>query len=325
MFVRFLLTSLSLTTIASSAAFQMHRSSKSRHGPNNININTNTNTNTNTNNHVNKIASPVPSNRNKSLVVRQASIDAEIPGIKRKKRSNLDLNLPWGNRQAWALKDCLNKYLVEIPQLENVNGNGDCTYVMWRAMSRENIELAGYDIEFLRTKYAQMLEDDDGDDDDGGGALTPAKAPGALPLLDNFEFESNGGVSGNIQGLRGIADGTIAQTSSLAYVQLTVPRGYVMTEDGSSAYELGSPLSEENFSIDIARMDINVNADDVKRKLKSGAEETGKVASSIALSAGDEETTKMLFNLGATTAILLGGATAMNMLAHHLTVNVFWV
>jgi hypothetical protein len=296
MFVRFLLTSLSLTTIASSAAFQMHRSSKSRHGPNNININTNTNTNTN--NHVNKIASPVPSNRNKSSVVRQASIDAEIPGIKRKNRSNLDLNLPWGNRQAWALKDCVNKYLVEIPQLENDNGNGDCTYVMWRAMSRENIELAGYDIEFLRTKYAQMMEDDDGDDDDGGGALTPAKAPGALPLLDNFEFESNGGVSGNIQGL---------------------------TEDGSSAYELGSPLSEENFSIDIARMDINVNADDVKRKLKSGAEETGKVASSIALSVGDEETTKMLFNLGATTAILLGGATAMNMLAHHLTVNVFWV
>ena len=32
-----------------------------------------------------------------------------------------------------------------------------------------------------------------------------------------------------------------------------------------------------------------------------------------------------LVNLGATTAILLGGATAFNMLSHHLTVNVFWV
>jgi len=157
-------------------------------------------------------------------------------------------------------------------------------------------------------------------------ATTLQKCHVSQSFRTNFEFqESNGGVSVKIEGLRGIADGTIAQTSPLMYVQLTVPRGYVLTEDGSSAYELGSPLSEEGFSLDIARMGITINADDVKRTLKSGVEETGKVASSIALSVGDQETTNMLVNLGATTAILLGGATAVNMLAHHLTVNVFWV
>ena len=49
------------------------------------------------------------------------------------------------------------------------------------------------------------------------------------------------------------------------------------------------------------------------------------VASNIVEAVGDQETTNMLVNLGASTAILLGGATAFNMLQHHLTVNVFWV
>ena len=316
------------------------------------------------------------SRRSQSLIIRQASIDAQTssasstkdtntnanidrdtstPLKKYKSRSLQDLDLPWGKRQSWALKDCVNKYLVEIPQLENGDDNSDCTYVMWRALTRENIELAGYDIEFLRLKYVDAMADDDNDNGNGNGngadsntdapvkanMKAKAKAPGALPLLDNFEFQSNGGVSGKIQGLRGIADGTTVQTSPLVHVQLTIPRGYVLTEDGSAAYELGFPLSEERYSLDIAKMNVNVNVnmpmssmssvmssidgDELKKTLKSGVEETGKVASNIAVSVGDRETTSMLVNLGASTAILLGGATALNMLAHHLTVNVFWV
>ena len=139
--------------------------------------------------------------------------------------------------------------------------------------------------------------------------------------------------------MRGIADGTTVQTSPLIHVQLTIPRGYVLTEDGSAAYELGFPLSEERYSLDIAKMNVNVNninmprsmssisidGDELKKTLKSGAEETGKVALSIADTIKDLEMKGMLVNLGASTAILLGGATALNMLAHHLTVNVFWV
>jgi len=313
----------------------------------------------------------ISSSSRQSLIIRQASSSSSSSSTKdtktntdtplkssstrtsttkHKSRSLQDLDLPWGKRQSWALKDCVNNYLVEIPQLNNDNGddNGDCTYVMWRALTRENIELAGYDIEFLRLKYVDEMADDDndsGNEYENGNTntntdapvKTKAKAPGALPLLDNFEFQSNGGVSGKIQGLRGIADGTTVQTSPLVHVQLTIPRGYVLTEDGSAAYELGFPLSEERYSVDIAKMNVNmpnmsmsnmamsIDGDELKRTIQSGVEETGKVASSIAVSVGDRETTNMLVNLGASTAILLGGATAFNMLAHHLTVNVFWV
>ena len=182
--------------------------------------------------------------------------------------------------------------------------------------------------------------DSDTDDDTYSeiGAAT-ATAPGLLPLLDQFEFQSNGGVSGQIQGLKGIADGTTVQTSPLVHVQLTVPRGYVLTEDGSSAYELGVPVSEDEdfYSLDnIAKMNMNMgkniqdmDAGDMAGVVKAGVEGTGKLAGNIAsaaiTSAGDEETTRMLVNLGATTGILLGGAMAVNLLSHHLTVNMFWV
>jgi hypothetical protein len=59
--------------------------------------------------------------------------------------------------------------------------------------------------------------------------------------------------------------------------------------------------------------------------LKSGVEETTRVAGNLASVVGDKETTSMLVNLGATTGIVLGGALAVNLLSHHLTLNVFWV
>jgi hypothetical protein len=113
-------------------------------------------------------------------------------------------------------------------------------------------------------------------------------------------------------------------------VQLTIPRGYVLTEDASAAYELGMPLSEEKYSFDLANMlkvDASTNRANVvwQDTVRSGVKETGKVALNLAGSVSDKETRDMLTNLGATTAILLGGATAVNMLSHHLTVNVFWV
>ena len=227
--------------------------------------------------------------------------------------------MPWGERQEWALKDNIGKYIVDIPQLKTEHGS--ITYAMWRALTRDVFELAGYEVEFIRQKYANMLEKDD-EDSDAEGKKKPVSPP-SLPLLDNFEFQSNGGISGKIEGLRGIADGTTVQTSPLAHIELTVPRGYVITDDGSSAYELGTPLSEESYSLDIAKMNINV--DDVAKTMATGAKGTVRAASDVAVSLGDQETTNMLVNLGATTAILLGGATAVNMLSHHLTVNVFWV
>ena len=248
----------------------------------------------------------------------KASIDKSEESTKSSKRKDgLDLDLPWGERQEWALRDNIQKYILEIPQLKNnSDGNTFNRYAMWKALMRDTIELAGYDVSFLRQKYETDAE-------------LKGEAPGALPLLDGFEFKSNGGVSGQIQGLCGIADGTTVQTSPLVHVQLTVPRGYVLTEDGSSAYELGSPLSEDFYNLDIAGMGRNLKVEldvnGVAQSLKSGVEETTRVAGNLASVVGDKETTSMLVNLGATTGIVLGGALAVNLLSHHLTLNVFWV
>ena len=300
-----------------------------------------------------------------SMNTRTRAVSASGPfSVSVKGRKNeLDLDLPWGDRQEWALMDNIGKYLVTIPKFEGEvggsggsgSGDGGNEYAMWRSLTRDVIELTGYDAEILRQKYVESkmkndkdagtdtdsdIDDDTDDDTDSeiGAAKATATAPGLLPLLDQFEFQSNGGVSGQIQGLKGIADGTTVQTSPLVHVQLTVPRGYVLTEDGSSAYELGVPVSEDFYSLDIAKMNTNMgkniqdmDAGDMNMAgvVKAGVEGTGKLpgnmASAAITSAGDEETTRMLVNLGATTGILLGGAMAVNLLSHHLTVNMFWV
>jgi hypothetical protein len=225
---------------------------------------------------------------------------------------NKNLDLPWGDRQKFALIDSIKKYSVDIPQIKA--DNGSTTYVMWRAMMKDTIELAGYDPQFLQNMCQNLIETDQEDNIDFD------RVPGILPLLDQFEFAKNGGISGKIQGLRGIADGTTVQTSPLAHVQLTVPRGYVLTEDGSAAYELGSPQSDKFYSLDFAKMSLD--EDTITSALTNGAKETGRVVTEVATS---QETTNMLVNVGASTVTLLGGATLVNMISHHMTINVFWV
>ncbi len=247
-------------------------------------------------------------------------------------------SMPWGSRQTWALRDNLSKYLIDIPQLPyDVKGEDEqkTTYVLWQALARDAIELTGYDTAFLREKYPLIHENDkDSDDDDEvdtkkkDSYVIPRYTPQSLPLLDQFEFETNGGVSGKISGLNGIADNTSVQTSPLAHVQLTVPRGYVLTEDGTAAYELGIPLNgQSGYSLDISKMggSLELNQDMLTNTVQSGMETTKRVGSAVVETMGDKETTDLLVNLGATTAVLLASATAMNMLSHHMTVNVFWV
>lgn len=270
------------------------------------------------------------------------------------------LELPWGQRQKWALRDNVHKYTVDIPQLADgvvsnkgvVSGLSSDTYVMWRALTRDVMELAGYDVEFIRSKYVETMRGEEHESPPSPSSSSSLQGqpkednnnvhendsivvPGVLPLLDQFEFQSNGGISGKIQGLRGIADGTTIQTSPLAHIQLTIPRGYVLTEDGSSAYELGIPKTsvEEQvlgYSLDLAKLKMGSTSksvyDDVVPNLMRGWENgMNRNDGRAAVNVSDPETTDMLVNLGATTAILLGGATAVNLLSHHLTVNVFWV
>jgi len=125
------------------------------------------------------------------------------------------------------------------------------------------------------------------------------------------------------------------ETSPLAQVDVTVPRGYVVTEDGSTAYELGVPGGVgvgggSDFGIVDAIAGGSVGVGDVAKSMRDGMDGTTRtvvqaVAGVGSAGGGGGGDGSMLANLGTTTAIVLGGAMAFNLLSHHLTVNVFWV
>jgi hypothetical protein len=219
--------------------------------------------------------------------------------------------LPWTDFQDWALRDNILKYVVSIPRK---GADKPERHVLWRTLSREVLELSGYPVEMLQEKYRQQLAEE------GGSKLTGYTMPQALPLLDEYEFRPSGGLSGRIYGIPGVAEGSKIETTSVSQVQLTLPMGYILTDDESVAYELGKPSRTELYSLDgIDRSKITL--------MESGSvQSAGKLGKDFFLISneavpGDD----MLVRLGASTAILLAGATAVNLLSHHLTINVFWV
>jgi len=203
-------------------------------------------------------------------------------------------------------------------------------------MIRDTVELSGYDVAFIRKMIHQRQSSSSDANNTKKISKESSSSPGVLPLLDEFEFRPNGGVAGRIRGLRGISDGTIVETSPLAQVDVTVPRGYVVTEDGSTAYELGVPGGVgvgggSDFGIvDAIAGGSSVGVVDVAKSVRDGMDGTTRTVvqavsgvGSGGVGGGDDGA--MLANLGKTTAIMLGGAMAFNLLSHHLTVNVFWV
>ena len=123
-------------------------------------------------------------------------------------------------------------------------------------------------------------------------------------------------------GVPGLKDGTVIETSPVGQVEVTIPLGYVLTEDAGIAYELGKPLAE-------------VDDEGISRKAGKAAGTLSRSASQGMVAAmsnsrkgsgfTEEDPNAMLVRLGASTGLLLAGATAVNMLSHHMTVNVFWV
>lgn len=194
-------------------------------------------------------------------------------------------------------------------------------YALWRTMLKEIPELGGYPIDFLQEVYDGQLESNDDDD------KTKLQAtPSLLPYLDDYEFAAAGGIVGNIYGVPGLADGAKIETSAVSNIEVTLPKGFVRTTDGSAAYELGKPrreaLSDDSIMTTVAASSsaeaLQVAKDGSYQLLKS-------VSQSVPTSTSLNEADGMLVRLGATTGILLAGATAFQMLSHHLTVNVFWV
>lgn len=234
-------------------------------------------------------------------------------------------DMPWSNVQQWALEDNITKFTVTLPSSKK-------RYAMWRTMAREVTELAGYPIPFLVKMYERSLKvDDDNESSKSIGETTP----GILPMVDDFEFASNGGVVGRAYGIPGVADGTRINTPPLVSVEQTIPMGYVATEEDelgvSFSYELGICASNSVYSLDgterssallSARRLVLEGAVDSSKRLADVAKDM-QVSGSGLLS--DAESNRDLAYLGGATAMLLASATAVGMLSHHLTVNVFWV
>ena len=230
--------------------------------------------------------------------------------------------MPWSDVQDWALRDNLPKYTIMVP-LENSapEKNSALVVALWRTMLSEIPELAGYPIDFLQEKCQELISSEE-DSTTKQLQVTPQ----LLPYLDDFSFAAAGGVSGKVYGIPGLADGTRIETSAVTNVEVTLPRGFVRTSDGKAAYELGRPMRSDGFGVeatssDLAKKSLSTAATagslellkTVKNAARSGVPEPGE---------GPDE---MLVRLGMSTGILLVGATAMNMLSHHLTVNIFWV
>ena len=268
------------------------------------------------------------------------------------------LDMPWSDVQTWALTDNLPKFTVFIPSTTSI-GSGDVDkkkpsrFAMWRTITREIPELAGYPVPFLRKMHQRILkrqqqrQQSRGSSGDGENE-EKYETPGVLPMVDNFEFTYNGGIIGRAYGLPGIVDGTIIETPSLVSPERTVPLGYVTTEgedeNGNKlvgfSYELGicattTPMSSSSSYYSLDGTERSVAAAAAARRLvseggvRTGAAALGDVTNKMAVAGSgvftDNDANQDLVYLTGATAMLLASATAVGMLSHHLTVNVFWV
>lgn len=138
-----------------------------------------------------------------------------------------DFDMPWSDVQDWALRDNLAKFTVVLPA--SITGGRPKKYAMWRTLTREVPELAGYPIPFLLRKHQLSLTKDASKSSSNNTMIE--ETPAVLPMVDDFEFASNGGIVGSTYGLLGVADGTRIQTPTLISVEKNVPLGYVTTQE----------------------------------------------------------------------------------------------
>lgn len=249
------------------------------------------------------------------------------PNIKSSKQDEEKFDMPWSETQEWTLKNSLAKFTVIIPT--GIDGKPTRRYAMWRTLAREVPELAGYPIPFLEEMHQRLVKKD--------SSNPSQETPGVLPMVDNYEFTPDGGIAGLAYGLPGIADGTRIHTPSLISPEKSVPLGYVTTQgelnsnDFFFSYELGTCASLFTYSSDamgksavlaVARRSVVEGAVDSSRQ-------AANIAKDIAISGSglrfDTEANKGLVYFSGATTVLLASATAVGMLSHHLTVNMFWV
>lgn len=236
------------------------------------------------------------------------SVDAFRPTRSTKVETERRYDLPWSEMQQWALRDQLSKFTVQVPA---VFGGKETirVFTLWRTMVEEVPELSGYPLSFLLDRQAELMERNE------TNIRTTLEI---LPYLDEYEFEPNGGLVGSVYGVRGVADGTRIRTTSVGEVKTTIPKGFVCTEDGTVIYELGSPAGD-TYSLD--------GTSKIEKFSKISKAAQFRTSISRVSNPFDEDPIldSDLIRLGGLTAILLGGALAVETLSHHLTINVFWV
>jgi hypothetical protein len=217
------------------------------------------------------------------------------------------------------------------------------SFALWRSLIEETPELSGYPIDFLQARYNEQqtrgFKSDDEDEKVTKEVDLPPRSNTttiptileALPFLDDYEFSNEGGICGNVYGLDCVADGSRITTPAVINVKESLPKGYIQTSDGSALFELGRPKGNDERRINGHISDASywkTIPSGVAVVAKKSIENAAGTVSNIDLNAVSYDTDDadgLLLRLGATTGILLAGATAINMLSHHMTVNVFWV
>lgn len=253
----------------------------------------------------------------------------------------VDSYYPWSEAQDWALRDNLPKYIVRIPS-SSKNSEIEqssmklTTVALWRSLLQDVPELAGYPVPFLQAKYKEQQQHAAKSNEEKNKKPTIVEGPIAvLPFLQDYDFSAQGGVCGTVYGLEGVADGSRIETSAVHNVQETLPLGYVQTsssdnssDSSSVAFEMGRPLaavgdgSKPDSSSQWRILSGGVSAAASAQQLAKNGMQSGSKA---LVEGAPSDADGYLVRLGAVTGIVLAGATAFNMISHHMTVNVFWV
>jgi hypothetical protein len=220
--------------------------------------------------------------------------------------SSVSPTFPWGPKQEWALRENVSKYTVFLlhptPPLKQSGTQQTVEIILWKSMLREVTELSGYDITMLQGQYQSWIS--------SSNQNTSVRSEILIPYLDQYEFQTHGGVSGLVYGMSGILDGTRIETSLLIQPEYTIPRGYIQTQDEYMAFELGLPVGDGKEKPWIT--------------WTTSALESG-IQGSKAVLETSSSMSSWVKPLTVTFLTLTGATTLVNLLSHHLTVNVFWV
>lgn len=248
-------------------------------------------------------------------------IEQNVATWKGSQKSNPS-SLPWGPKQEWALRDNISKYTVALlpsPHTGGEQSGGQISIakpehpskteniVLWRTLLREVAELSGYDISIIQKQYHLLSK--------AYTEIHPTLSETVLPYLDQYEFQLHGGVSGVVYGLPGILDGTRIQTSSLIQSEYTISRGFIQTQEEYMAYELGEPFNP-----------TNTGGNRIQKQVISIAASVFDKTSDRTVALEERSTLSPWVQPFTVTLVTLTGVAALvNVLSHHLTINVFWV